>query len=422
MIMRRLLFACAASVAVGLVACEDVADPITGDPIDVSYAPCAGAPTNPTWFAFQDGDGDWQRVTASASGSFDFQVRSGKAGVAMVNASSGLFVVYATTDELKSYFPSCSGSVRDVSSTVTGYGTLDNVALDLGTAATFVPGSNTPPAFFTLPDAEANATDLIGIRYRSSSGGAALINLHPDAVFMRRNVTGTSTEMVDFTSATESDAAVARTVTVPNLVIGDELKVRSFVGMSTTLANVARYEAAATFTSGPATAPFYGVAGSRLVAGESQMVHVSADQNPTNDLSESRFRTFTFSDPSDQSVTLGPSLGNISVTGGSFPTASYNVQSGYDKFFDILFQQGSGASFRQVEVLATSAYLDGATSVSLTVPDVSGAGGFSQSWVLVPGVTGFWSFLATDADLTVLTSRPMAYQGAARTVSYSFSQ
>jgi len=417
--MRRLLFACAASAALTLVACEDVIDPITGDPVDVSYAPCAGASTNPTWFAFQDGNGDWQHVTASASGSFDFQVRSGKAGVAMVNPGSGLLVVYATTDELKSYFPSCSGSVRDVSASATGYGTLDNMAIDLGTANTVVFGSQTPPAAFTISDAEPGATDLLGVRYRSRSGGTAVIDLFPNAVFIRRNVTGTTTGLVDFTSPTESDVPVEQTVTVPNLAIGDELKVRSFVGLATTFANIARYEASASFTSGTVTAPFYGVAASRLAAGESQMVNVEAVQNPSEDLTESRFRTFTYTQPSDQSVTLGPSLGNVTVDGGSRPTASYSVQNAYDKVFDILYQQGSGSSFRQVEVLATSAYLDGATTVSLTVPDLSGAAGFSSSWLLVPGVTGFWNFLATDADLTVLNNRPMAYQGAQRTITFT---
>jgi hypothetical protein len=419
MIMRRLLFACAASLALGLVACEDVIDPITGDPVDVSYAPCAGAASNPTWFAFQDGDGGWQRVTPSASGSFDFQVRSGKAGVAMQNPNSGLFVVYATTDELKSYFPSCTGSVRDVSSSVTGYGSLDNVSLNLGTASAFVSGSETPPAGITLPDVEPGASDLVGIRYRSASGGTALIDLFPDAVFLRRDVTGSSTGLVDFTSATESDAPLQRTVTVPNIAIGDELRVRSFIGMATTLANIARYEAAASFTSGTATAPFYGVAGSRLIGGEGQMVHVAAVQNQSQDLSESRFRTFTFVDPADQTVTLGPSLGNITVTGGSAPTATYSVQTAYDGIFDILYQQGSGSDFRQVEVLATSAYLDGAPSVSLTVPNLSGTAGFSSSWMLAPGVEGFWSFLATDADLTVLNGHPMTYQGADRTMTFT---
>ena len=62
--MRRLLFACASIALIGLVACEDIVGP-GGDPVDLSYAPCAGATDNPTWFAFQDGDGTWQRVNTS---------------------------------------------------------------------------------------------------------------------------------------------------------------------------------------------------------------------------------------------------------------------------------------------------------------------------------------------------------------------
>src|SRR5689334_16081733 len=46
------LLACAAAVGlVTLGACEDVVGP-TGDPVALSFAPCVGAPDNPSWFAY----------------------------------------------------------------------------------------------------------------------------------------------------------------------------------------------------------------------------------------------------------------------------------------------------------------------------------------------------------------------------------
>src|SRR5437868_402176 len=187
MIMRRQLYTCATVIAlVGIVGCDNVAGP-GGEPTNLSYAPCLGASDNPTWFAVQDGDGSWQRVTASPSGSFDFTITSGKGGMAMVTPDDGLFVIYATTEELQAELPSCNGSVRTVSGSVTGYTTSDNVSFSMGNSNTVVFGSQSPPAPFSLPTVDATASDLIAIRYRVSSGTAAF-EAFPNNIFLRRNV------------------------------------------------------------------------------------------------------------------------------------------------------------------------------------------------------------------------------------------
>jgi hypothetical protein len=417
MIMREKLFACAAAVAlIGIVACEDVVGP-GGEATNLSYAPCLGATDNPTWFAVQDGDGSWERVTASSSGSFDFTISSGKGGMAMVTPDDGLFVIYATTEELQANLPSCNGSVRTVSGNVTGYTTADNVSFSLGTSNTVVFGSQAAPAAFSLPTVDATATDLVAIRYRVSSGGAAF-EAFPNNIFLRRSVSGTLTSLVDFSSTSEAGAPLQRNINVTNLASGEALSVLSNVALKSTLANIAVYEASAAAVSGSAIVPFYGVAGSRLTSGESQMVLVGAAKT-VGSTNESRFQTFVFTDPVDQSLTLGPTLGAITVTGTSRPSATYNVQAAYDKLFDVVFSQGNGSTFRQVEVLATSAYLGGATSVNLTVPNLVGVSGFTSNWLLVPGVSSTWTFLATDADLSVINSKAITYQGADRTSPFT---
>lgn len=411
--MRRLLFACASAALVGLVACEDLVGP-GGDAVDLSYAPCAGADDNPVWFAAQDGEGAWRRVNPSASGSFDFSVSSGKAGVAMLT-NDGLFVIYATTDELKSNFPSCGGSVRSITGSVVGYTTSDDVNLAVGTSSTVVFGTDSPPAPFTLAAVDATANDLVAVRYRQTSFEA-----FPNNVVIRRNVSGTSTSTVDFASATEAGAPLNRTLSVSNLEAGEELKVYSYVGLRSTTANIAAYEAAPALSSGQATAPFYGVAGSRLEAGEGQMIYVNAGKTIlAANTHGSRFMTFVFTNPSDRSMTLGPALGNVTLTGTARPSASYNVQSGYDNLYDVVYKQGSGTNTRQVEVVATNSYLDGATTVTLTVPDLSDVSGFSSSWLLVPGVAAGWAFLATNADIAILTGKPITYQGADRASTFT---
>jgi hypothetical protein len=106
----------------------------------------------------------------------------------------------------------------------------------------------------------------------------------------------------------------------------------------------------------------------------------------------------------------------VTVTGSSRPGATYSVQTQYDNLFDAVFEQGNGASFRRVEILATNGYLGGGalSTVTLAVPDLSGTSGFSSSWLLVPGISSTWTFLATDADLSILNSKPVTYQGADR--------
>jgi hypothetical protein len=413
------LFACATAVALpGIIGCDEITNTITGDPVNLSYAQCQGAVDNPLWFAFQDGDGDWQRVTASATGSFDFGIASGRGGIALVTPQDGLFVVYATTEELQANLPACAGSVRTVNGDVTGYVTADNISVALGTSTTVVFGSQAPPAPFSLATVDASASDLVVTRYRTSTGSLTAFEAFPTNIVLRRGVTGTATSTVDFSSATEAGEPLLRNVNVTNLVTGEELSVLSNVALGTTMANIAVYEASAAGVSGSVIAPFYGVPGSRLNAGESQMVLVGAART-VGSTNESRFSTFVFTDPSDQSITLGPSLGAVSVTGGSRPSATYNVQAAYDNLYDVVFSQGNGTAFRQVEVLATNGYLDGATSVTLAVPDLAGVSGFSSAWLLVPGVSSTWTFLSTDADLAVLNSKPITYQGADRTSGFT---
>jgi hypothetical protein len=398
---------------VAVVGCEDVIGPV-GDPVDLSYAACLGASDNPEWLAVQDGDGSWQRVTPSASGSFDFTLSSGKGGIAIFTEDRGLYFVFATTEELQANLPACNGSVRNVSGQATGFATADNVQFWMGNSQDVIFAGLPAPQSFTLPAVDATATDLIAVRYRTSSGAGVSFEAFPDNIFIRRNVSGTSTSTVDFASSTEAGLPLQRTVNVTNITAGEALRVVSYVGLSSTVGSIADYETNPSFTSGSMIAPFYGVSGSRLGAGESQMIYVEAEHAISSNSKEYRAVTSVFTDPSDRSITLGPTLGTVTVSGTSSPSASYNVQAAYDNLFDVVFSQGSGTSFRQAEVIATSAYLDGATSVTLTVPNLSGVNGFSSSWMIVPGIETSWDFVATDADFSVVNFGPMTYQRAER--------
>jgi hypothetical protein len=419
MIMRKPLFACAMGVVLAaVVGCEEIIGPI-GDPVDLSYAPCLGAPDAPIWFAFQDGDGSWQRVNATASGSFDFAIASGKGGIAIVNPNDELTVIYATTEELQALVPACDGSVRSVNSSVTGYATADNVQLFMGSSEDVVFGSEPPPAFFSLVDVAANASDLVGVRHRSSSGSGVTFEVIPNSIFLRRNVTGSSTSLVDFSSATEAGAPLRREINVTNVVSGEGVSAYSVIALGSTVAPISEYEASTSLVSGSVIVAFYGVPATRLNAGETHSTTVVA-RKASGSTVERRISAFVFTNPVDQSLTLGPALGPVTVTGTSRPSATYSVQAFYDKVFEAVFEQGSGSTARRIRILSTTGYLDGATSVTLTVPNLVGVSGFSSNWLLVPGVSSYWAFQANNADLAAwLTNRPITFQAADRSAPFT---
>ena len=409
--MRRLASAVVASLALtGIVACENITDPNPGEPVDLSYAPCAGASGNPTWFAFQDGNGAWTRVNASGSGEFNFTISSGRGGIAM-HSSEGLEIVYASTAEMQAYFPACTGSVRDVGGSVTGYVTADNINLFQGTSNTTVFGFQPAPASFTLSGVEPAATDLVAVRYRSTSNTTSYEEF-PTNVFHRRAVTGTSAA-VDFGSPTEAGVPLQRTVNLTNVVAGEAVLVASTLVPTNTLAILALYQADPAFVSGSVTAPFYGIAGSRLAAGESHMLLAEAFRD-VGSTSEYRVVSEVYTDPADRSMTFGPALASVQIGGGTRPSATYTIQAQYDNLFQAVFEQGTGVNFRRIRVVATAAYLGEVSSVTLSAPDLSGVSGFLPTWLLVPGQGAFWGFMATDADLTALNGKAVSYRSGER--------
>jgi hypothetical protein len=415
--MRRMLFACAASLALlGMVACDDVSGP-TGEPVDLVFRPCAGSADVPTWLAVQDGEGAWQRITPT-SGSYNFTFSSGRGGVAMFTEASGLFIIYASTEEFQSTLPSCAGSTRNVTGTVTGYVSLDRVRLTVGDGADEFPGASYPaPTAWGVADVSSDVTDVVGVRYRVSAGTTTVIYEEtPSSVFLRRGVTGSSTPTVDFTSATDAGAPLQRTLGVTNIVSGEELVISSNVALTTTVGSIAIYRAQASAGSGTATGLFYGIPGSRLTAGETQVLGVSATR-AVGSADESRFATLIFTDPVDRTMTLGPVLGPVTITGSSRPSAAYTVQSDYGNLFEVVFSQ-QGAN---VDLLATKDYLGSTTGsvVTLTVPNLTGVAGFSSSWLLTPGQSSSAQFLATNADLSILISQALTYQGAERIAPFT---
>lgn len=413
--MRSKLFACAAIAMVGLVGCEDINGPV-GDPVDLSYRACTGSTDAPTWFAVQDGDGDWQRVN-STSGAYNFSISSGRGGVAMYSDATGLFIVYASTEELESALPACNGSTRNVTGTVTGYTSGDRVRLSLGDAEDAFSGAEfAAPTSWGVGPLNPGVSDLVSVRYRTNVGSATVVyEEFPDRILLRRNVTGTTTSLVDMLS-TEAFAPIQRDLAVTNMVGGEQLIVSSNVALNTTVGQIAFFEGQAVAGSGVAVAQFYGAPAAQLAAGEAHVIGVSAVRT-VGGVDQSRFATEVFSAPVDHSMTLGPALGSVSVTGSSRPSATYSVQSDYDGLFEVVFSQ-PGA---RVDILATKAYLGSSpgNSITIAMPNLTGVSGFSAEWGMIPGFSGTWQFLATNASIAIFTTQALSYRGAERVATFT---
>ena len=419
--IRKSVFALAAPIALlALGACDSVtSEPGDGTPVTINFAPCIGESNAPTWFAVQDGSGAWARVSATASGAYVFTLTSGKGGIAQYTPNDGLFIIFASSAELKANVPNCSGAVRSVSSSVTGYTSLDAITIQMGESGAQISGTQTAPAAFTLTGVGANVQDLVGVRSRTTAT-ATTFQQTPNNVLIRRGVTGTTTAALDFTSTTEAGAPVARTVTVTNMAAGETLNVAASLVTNTTLWGLSFYQNSTGFFSGTASGPFHGLVSSRLASGESQMLNVSGMREISSSSEESRFTSVVYTDAVDKTVTLGPVLGTVTVAPSVRPSATYTIQTGYDQLWNVFYDQGSGASLRQVEVMMTRGYVGtAATSVTLTVPNLGGVSGFLSAWLPISGSVATWDFVASNADLSVRNSKAVTYLGAQRTNTFT---
>lgn len=408
--MRKVLFGLIAPVAVLSIACDPITDP-GGDPVSLSVGWCAGSSEAPTWLAVQDGDGQWARVTP-VNGVFDFELRSGRGGLATHTAGDGLLVIYATTEEFQQTLTTCTAPAHNVSGTVAGYAFSDGIELWMGGASYFISGSTTAPAPYLLEGVNGSSTDLIAHRYRTTAT-TTTFERTPSRVALRRGVGGTDGGAIDF-SSTEATAALERSLSITNVAVGEALSITSYIAMKTSSAAIAEYFADNAVAAGATLVPFYGIAGSLFQSGETHQLIVEAFKELTVSSSEQRVAGLVFTDPVDRAVTLGPVLGPISLSGSAHPSATYTVQQDYDGVLEARFVQEGSAGTRTVDVVQTRGYGGNTSSVTVSVPNLSGVSGYSSSWQLSPGLSTGWGFAATNAGLSLLNSSPQSYIAAIR--------
>ena len=400
-----------------MVACSsDTGTTDPGTPVKIDWAPCINDLDAPSWFAVQNGAGAWARVVPT-SGVFSFTVTAEKIGIARY-ANGALNVDYQTAAELQTNSPKCNSARRTVTGTLIGYSPLDNINIQADAGSAFVSGTQTAPAPFALSLVTPDPFDVLAVRSRSTKVGSTF-QVTPTSVLIRRAQNSASLALLDLNSATESGAPLSKTVTVANAATGENIFVAGSLSTPTTDALISSYSTTLGPVTGNVSAPFYGLAGTRLATSETQVVGVIASQNPTASTTDSRYAAVNFTDVADKTATLGVALGPVSLTGSARPAASYTIQSGYDQLFELDLDQGSGVSSRSIQVVMSRAYLGAtATQVTLAVPDLTGLTAFNPNWQLNPGTSAAWTFFAANATLDIYRHNRQTYVGASRSSTF----
>jgi hypothetical protein len=359
--------------------------------VDVAF--CAGL--EPSWVAFQDGNGAWTQAVAVVAGrrlTFSHAFAADHGAIATVrvlgNGLTSIAVQYGVAAELSlvgDTTPShCSlaapqtllGSVagidtNEVATINAGFDTRDLVALG--------EGSNT----FALPSLIAGPQDILATRISRVDGTNVLTR-----VILRHTpelADSTTLPVIDFNSA-EAFAPVVAHATINGLgPEGAQSRTRLRTALSQSqLSFLASSETASART-------FYAIPAARLEQTDLQVLSVTANPTLTTGI---RSAEVYFRAPVDQTLTLGapatvPALSTIATTPSLRLRARFDTQQDYDRLTEITYQQGLSTI---VTISMTAAYAAlGNSGYDLIVPDLSNAAGFDARWALRAGVPVSWS-------------------------------
>jgi hypothetical protein len=404
----------------------------------------------PIWFAVQDGTGTWTRI-APAGTKFEFDIASGGGGIAYVTtrdfagtalprsmaalwsdpleaarflrnrdldarapsldgaASAGsssparydIFIAYGTQAELSAQgLQQCVPGNR-VGGSVANLGVNQSAEVTLGTSSALVSGLDPT---FQLDRVADGPLDLVASRIIVDpvTSGAAV-----DRLIIRRGLDqadNSTLPVLDFTTG-EAFAPVVANLTVNNSGPGQAYVLSSVV---TSGASRGAEISVTSGVSGPLL--YYGVPSAKQAPGDlhfvAAFVFMGADV-------EFRGSGLYFTDPTDRTVTLGPMLPvpdvqTVSTTPSLRLRATGSLTMAYNRYVRVIFDQPG----RSTTIEASAAYLSGATTYDVAIPDFTGVAGWVDDWGLKQGVppTGW---IVTGFGFTGDgVSRPAPVEGA----------
>lgn len=367
------------------------APPVTGS---IAWTYCGT--DRPLFFAVQDGNGAWTRVTPGTDNVFRFDITASRGGVAAVQAVGAghtMNVYYLTRDEIVTYGTSFCDDAggRTVTGTVAGVGSTDLVSVALGGKFTSVVPSQS--LAWSLANVRSGSRDLVAARAPLTLSGFS-VSYALSQMILRRNVavgTGGAQPVLDF-GGTEAFAPSSANVTLVNG--GGELS--TLVTLFSTANGASALLAPDVSSSAATTRAWRGVPTPRLVAGDLHQIVASATPSASSSLT-GRQVTLYSSSVVDRTLTFGPALASVSTAtagGGMVRLRSqYTLQSQYNRFFVAQYQQTSYSRIHQVST--SSGYLQGASAYDVTVPDLSALTGWQSAYGLAGGVPLTWTFAAT---------------------------
>jgi len=374
------------------------AAPLTGSAVTLDY--CAA--DAPIWLAVQDGStGSWTRIAPnSGSNTYQFRITSplrviGIASVDTVGTGYQLRVTYASDGEMTGISQSLGlGECESIAVTGTfaNAGTPTTATVALAHRWRFLE-SVTSDAF-TLSGVAAAPQDLIATRVDP-------LTRAPDKLILRRGLTvgaGGVVPVLDFNAA-EAFVPGAGTVTLSGLNGDSAVVTTAFLGTGGRANGQIGLPAVYPGTDG--TVPFFAVPLARLGANELQALTViaSAANTPTR----SRSTTVYFREPGVLSVAMAPALNSPFVTRLSpGPNARARVRFAtvvpYSSYMTAAFTQSTAG--RAVTILGTYRATPVTPQTStlspwdFSIPDLSGAVGWDNSWGLMNGAPIAWSVTA----------------------------
>ncbi len=375
-------------------ACSDSTLPSTPPPppppTTIAVAYCAGL--EPTWVAFQDGDGAWTQAQPTPSGSnktFRHEFSADRGAIATLSRAGGnmtvLSVLYGTPAELVTAGDTNSRDCGPAPAK-TLLGTV--AALETNETAFVSASFNSRVRVsvdrtFELKGLASGPRDLLAARTTRIDGSDVLTRL-----IMRRGVDvpdSTTLPVLDFASA-EAFAPAVATVSLDGLgaesaasgtrllTDHDELAVSLLIGLTTDV-----------------TRPYVALPESQLLASDLQILAASVSAATTG---SARSATLYFRTPTDRTLTLGaplipPTFSTVASAPALRLRAHFVPQGEYDRSAFVSYQQGT-TTFVVISMTAAYGALTG-TGYDLVVPDLSGAVGFDPAWTLQAGGTVLWN-------------------------------
>lgn len=344
----------------------------------------------PLWFASQDGDGPWTRVTG-ANDVYEFDVSAQRGGFAYVTQNGPLFqvfVVYYSRTELTSGIDFCPPpGTGTATGTVQGLGPTDLASIWLagGAASASV---NTPS--FTINAMRSGTHDLIAWRspILTLSGSP-----HRGIIRRDQNIpSGGSVGTLDFEGA-ESFAPATADVTLQGTNPGETLiqGMSYYTGAQCTYASL--YQAQA----GSAQMQSFGVpAGMQRPSDFHQIAVTGINGSTSTRTVQEWFHTLE-----DRTIDMPPEVPVPALTTLPAPyrrlQATFTLPGVYT--FGAAFSYTDVMTARNANVFASNAWL-GTQNVVLAMPDLSDVDGWDNTWA--PATTGNlnWFVQATASNIT----------------------